>query len=191
MFNKRDQIEQDQDPSNAPASPPQPSQPAGRSSSQGPTATIGASVHIKGEVQGEENLVIEGHVDGVVNLKSHTLTIGNNGKVKAEIFAHVVQINGEVNGDVVASEQINISQSARVEGNLLAPRISLQDGARFRGSIDMDTESEKFRNTFNHPANINKASANNKPGKSDVDSKPASSTDVKQSASSKEISGAA
>lgn len=160
MFNKRDQIDAEKTESPSPASsrPAEPA-PAATPRSSGNTATIGASVHINGEVQGEENLIIEGQVNGVVKLKSHTLTIGQNGKVEAEIFAHSVLIDGVVLGDVLASERITIRKSARVQGNIIAPRIGLEDGAKFRGSIDMDTESERFRKAFNQPANIGSASA--------------------------------
>ena len=164
MFNKRDQAENE---TSQTAEHPKPaaSPAAAPARTSGNTATIGASIQINGEVHGEENLIIEGQINGTVNLKSHTLTIGNNGKVEAEVFAHSVIIDGVVLGDVLAAEQISIRQSARVQGNLIAPRISLEDGAKFRGSIDMDTESERFRKTFAQPTKINPVS---KPAKTEA-----------------------
>lgn len=182
MFNKRDQIDTGKPESPSPANTrPAESAPAATQRNSGNTATIGASVHINGEVQGEENLIIEGQVSGVVKLKSHTLTIGQNGKVEAEVFAHSVLIDGVVLGDVLASERISIRKSARVQGNIIAPRISLEDGAKFRGSIDMDTESERFRKAFNQPANIQSGNAgHSKAEKNAPDTnKPSSGSEIK------------
>lgn len=181
MFNKRDQIDTDKpERPNPPATQTTETAPAVAPRGSTSTATIGASVHIKGEVHGEENLIIEGQVSGVVKLKSHTLTIGQSGKVEAEIFAHSVQIDGVVLGDVLASERIIIRKSASIQGNIIAPRISLEDGAKFRGSIDMDTESERFRKAFSQPASISSASKSTKPEKPAIDAdKPQSGNEIK------------
>lgn len=187
MFNKREE-----DARNEARTATASSSPAARNAAgSGATATIGASVHIKGEVQGEENLIIEGHVNGVIKLKSHTLTIGKNGQVEAEIYAHNVRIEGQVTGDVLASEQISITQTAQVQGNVLAPRISLEDGAKFRGSIDMDTESERFRKTFNKPASIAAASASAKQSKQPAPDNPQKDLNVDLKTSPDKVGGAA
>jgi len=81
-------------------------------------------------------------------LKNNTLTVGTQGTLDAEVFAHTILVEGTVNGDLYASENISIRKSARIRGNILAPRISLEDGAKFRGSIDMDADSEAFRKAF-------------------------------------------
>lgn len=112
------------------------------------TATIGPSIRINGDLAGEEDLIVEGRLTGTVELKSHTLTIGPQGHVEARVYAHTILVEGTVNGDLYASERISIRQSARIEGNIYAPRISLEDGARFRGSIDMDSDNESFRKAF-------------------------------------------
>jgi len=114
----------------------------------GPTATIGPSIAIEGTLKGDEDLIVEGKIKGTVELKKNTLTIGSQGSLEAEVFAHTILVDGTVNGDLYAAERISIRKSARISGNILAPRISLDDGARFRGSIDMDAESEAFRKAF-------------------------------------------
>ena len=116
-----------------PASPARPKPAISRS-----TAMIGPSIEIKGSVTGDEDLVIEGTVEGTVELGSHQVTVGPSGKVNADIHAKVVNIDGEVSGDLNGGEKVIISKSGRVRGNIVAPRVLLEDGAIFKGSIDMD-----------------------------------------------------
>jgi cytoskeletal protein CcmA (bactofilin family) len=101
-------------------------------------ATIGPSILIQGDLSGEEDLVIEGRVEGKVDLKQNNLTVGTNGRVKADIYGRVVTVEGEVDGNVFASEQAVLRQSGAVRGNITAPRVTLEDGSRFKGSIDME-----------------------------------------------------
>jgi cytoskeletal protein CcmA (bactofilin family) len=105
---------------------------------RGDRATIGPSIFIKGDLAGEEDLVIEGRVEGKVDLKQHNVTIGKNGRVKADVFGRVVTVEGEVDGNVFAQEQAVLRQSGAVRGNITAPRVTLEDGSRFKGSIDME-----------------------------------------------------
>jgi cytoskeletal protein CcmA (bactofilin family) len=105
----------------------------------GERATIGPSIFIKGDLAGEEDLVIEGRVEGKVDLKQHNVTIGKNGRVKADVFGRVVTVEGEVDGNVYAQEQAVLRQSGAVRGNITSPRVTLEDGSRFKGSIDMDS----------------------------------------------------
>jgi cytoskeletal protein CcmA (bactofilin family) len=100
-------------------------------------AAIGPSITIRGEVSGDEDLLIQGRVDGSVDLKQHTVTVGREGQVKAGISARVVTVEGKVQGDLVAEEQVILRSSARVEGDITAPRVILEDGANFRGGVDM------------------------------------------------------
>ena len=99
---------------------------------------IGKSIQIKGTVTGAENLVIEGTVEGSVNLPDNDLTIGEGGQLTADLAAKNVKVEGQVTGDITGSEKVVISQSGRVRGNIVAPRVTLEDGAKFKGSIDMD-----------------------------------------------------
>jgi cytoskeletal protein CcmA (bactofilin family) len=104
---------------------------------------IGKSVIIKGDLSGSEDLTIEGHVEGKIELRQNVLTIGPNGKIKASIFAKAVVVQGEVIGDITASERVDIRDAGSVDGDLSAPRIAIADGAHFRGSIDMQRQSGK------------------------------------------------
>lgn len=99
---------------------------------------IGQSIVIKGEVSGEEDLLIQGRVEGNINLNGNQVTVGDSGEVYANIQAKVIQINGKVTGDITANEKVIISKSGNVHGNIIAPRVTLEDGAMFKGSIDMD-----------------------------------------------------
>jgi len=98
---------------------------------------IGKSVVIKGELNGSEDLTIEGQVEGKIELKDHALTIGPNGKIKAQIFAKSVIVLGEVNGNVNASEKVDIRDGGSVDGDIISPRVAIAEGAHFRGSVDM------------------------------------------------------
>ena len=98
---------------------------------------IGKSVIIKGELNGSEDLTIEGQVEGKIELRQNVLTIGPNGKIKAQVFAKAVVILGEVTGNVTASEKVDIRDNGSVDGDITAPRVAIAEGAHFRGSIDM------------------------------------------------------
>ena len=98
---------------------------------------IGKSVVIKGELNGSEDLTIEGQVEGKIELKDHVLTIGPNGKIKAQVFAKAVIVLGEVNGNVTASEKVDIRDGGSVDGDIISPRVAIAEGAHFRGSVDM------------------------------------------------------
>lgn len=99
---------------------------------------IGPSIVIKGEVTGEEDLLVQGRVEGKINLHGNQVSIGESGEVYADINAKVIQINGKVTGDIIGKEKVIISKSGNVHGNIVAPRVTLEDGAMFKGSIDMD-----------------------------------------------------
>ena len=99
---------------------------------------IGPGIKIKGEISGDEDLFVQGKVEGTINLGSNEVTVGESGVVAADIHARVIKIDGEVAGDVRGEETVVISQSGNVSGNIVAPRVTLQDGAIFRGCIDMD-----------------------------------------------------
>jgi len=101
---------------------------------------IGKSVVIKGELSGSEDLTIEGQVEGKIELRQNVLTIGTNGRIKAAIFAKIIVVQGEVHGDITASERVDIRDSGSVDGDVSAPRVSIADGAHFRGSIDMQRQ---------------------------------------------------
>jgi cytoskeletal protein CcmA (bactofilin family) len=107
------------------------------------TVNIGKSVIIKGELNGSEDLTIEGQVEGKIELRQNVLTIGPNGKIKAQVFAKSVVILGEVTGNVTATEKVDIRDNGSVDGDIAAPRVAIAEGAHFRGSIDMQRAGGK------------------------------------------------
>jgi cytoskeletal protein CcmA (bactofilin family) len=114
-----------------------------RPPASGERAAIGRSITIKGEVTGDEDLLIQGRVDGSVDLKQHAVTVGPEGEVKADIRGRIVTVEGKVEGNVSADEQIILRSAARVVGDIAAPRIVLEDGAQFRGGVDMGDTAQK------------------------------------------------
>ena len=102
---------------------------------------IGKSVVIKGELNGSEDLTIEGHVEGTIQLKEHVLTIGPNGRIKAQVYAKSVIVLGEVTGNVTASEKVDIRDNGSVDGDIVSPRVAIAEGAHFRGSVDMQRKA--------------------------------------------------
>jgi cytoskeletal protein CcmA (bactofilin family) len=121
----------------APAPRPAPAREEARSALGRDTVNIGKSVVIKGELNGSEDLTIEGQVEGKIELRQHALTIGPNGRIKAQIFAKSVIVLGEVHGNVTATEKVDIRDNGSVDGDIAAPRVAIAEGAHFRGSIDM------------------------------------------------------
>lgn len=119
-------------------------------------AMIGKTISIKGDITGEESLVIEGKVDGTISLKNNDLTVGQSGVVNANITASVVRIDGEVKGDIVGIEKVVISKTGKVRGNIVGPRVTLEDGAKFKGSIDMDPGSNEAGSSVNRSTSIPK-----------------------------------
>ena len=105
-------------------------------------ATIGPSIAIKGDVTGEEDLIVEGRIEGKILLKANSVTIGRNGRVKANVYANSITVEGEVEGDLIGKDEVVIRQSGKVKGNVAAPRVVLDSGARFQGSIDMEQQQQ-------------------------------------------------
>jgi cytoskeletal protein CcmA (bactofilin family) len=110
-------------------------------------ARIDKATSIEGDVIGEESLVIDGKVVGTILLDNNDLTVGQSGQVTASIKAQVVRIEGEVTGDITGNEKVVITKTGRVLGNIVAPRVTLEDGARFKGRIDMDPGPEQQAGT--------------------------------------------
>ncbi len=104
-------------------------------------ATIGPSIAITGELTGEEDLIIEGRIEGKVNLAKQNVTVGKEGRVKADIVGKNIQVEGQVEGNLFGEEGVVIHQSGRVKGNIVAPRVSLENGSKFKGAIDMEPRS--------------------------------------------------
>ena len=99
---------------------------------------IGKSVIIKGELSGSEDLTIEGQVEGKIELNNNVLTIGTNAKIKAQVFAKIIIVLGEVTGNITASEKVDIRDNGSVDGDITSPKVAIAEGAHFRGAIDMN-----------------------------------------------------
>ena len=108
-------------------------------------ANIGKSIHVKGELSGNEDLMIDGRVEGKIVLAGHAVTIGQSGTVTAEIQAKAVVVNGQVKGNITAEDRVEVAATGSMQGDVRAPRVVLADGAKFKGSIDMDGTA--LRNT--------------------------------------------
>src|SRR5271165_3904659 len=100
-------------------------------------ATIGKSVVVKGELSGNEDLVIDGEVEGAITLRGQTLTVGPNGRVRANVEARNVVLYGRLDGDIHATDRVDLRKSASLAGNISTARISIEDGAFFKGGIDI------------------------------------------------------
>jgi cytoskeletal protein CcmA (bactofilin family) len=131
------------------SSRPESAKPATGSSQR---ATIGRSITIKGDVSGDEDLLIQGRVDGAVDLKLQSVTVGGEGRVKANITGRVVIVEGEVEGDLHANEQVILRSTARVLGDISAPRVVVEDGANFRGLVDMGDSPGPEKRSGDRPA---------------------------------------
>lgn len=106
-------------------------------------ATIGKSLTIKGEVTGSESLYIDGKVEGSINLSGHRITVGRNGQVNANINAREVVVLGKVRGNLNASDRVDIRSEGSLTGDVGAQRISIEDGAYFKGGIDIRKAGQK------------------------------------------------
>lgn len=102
------------------------------------SAFISGTISIKGELSGTEDVVVAGEFEGNINLPSQSLTITQSGKVRADVHANVVEIQGELIGDIEGVDKVLITPTGRMQGNIKSPRVILDDGAQFKGSIDME-----------------------------------------------------
>jgi cytoskeletal protein CcmA (bactofilin family) len=128
---------------NAPAYPGEaktmaPNDPTYPNTSSGNTARLGSSLHVKGEITGNEDLLIDGTVEGLVQLEDRKLTVGASAKVTADVIAREVVVYGNVKGNLRARDRIEIKKDGSVVGDLTTARISIEDGAYFKGSIEID-----------------------------------------------------
>jgi len=104
----------------------------------GKVAIIGPGININGDISGNESLIIEGKVQGKIHLPGHQVEVGKSGRVHADIVAKLIKVEGELKGDIDGKEKVIITKSGNVRGNITAPRVILEDGAIFKGSIDID-----------------------------------------------------
>jgi cytoskeletal protein CcmA (bactofilin family) len=126
---------QPEPPPAQPVASPKPAPPLSAEGRQ--EARIGKSLSIKGDISGNEDLYVDGEVHGKIDLKAHHVTIGPNGKVHADVTARGITILGHLQGNLRAEEKVSIRQTGTVEGELITAGISIEEGAVFRGSIDI------------------------------------------------------
>ena len=154
------------DASEASATQPRPQQTSGGRTPAprrgGGQATIGASITVKGDVSGDEDLMIQGRVEGKIKLSKHNVTIGPDGSVKADVHGRTVVVEGQVEGDLRGKDQIILRHTARVEGSISAPRVTLEDGAVFRGGIEMDGSAKDGKAVVGTPSKIDKKAGDEK-----------------------------
>lgn len=103
---------------------------------------IGPSIHISGHIRGNQDLIVHGHIEGTINLGEGVLIVTSEGQIDADVSARVINVEGRAEGKLQATEQINVRRSARVRGGIAAPRISLDFGCSFSGSIDTNSAHE-------------------------------------------------
>jgi len=118
-----------------PSRPPEPVRGEPAHSSE--VATIGKSVVVKGELSGSEDLIVDGEVEGSITLRGQSLTVGPNGRLRANIEARNVIVHGRVDGDIHATDRVDLRKSATLSGDISTARISIEDGAFFKGGIDI------------------------------------------------------
>lgn len=102
------------------------------------TASVGATVTIRGDISGKGDVIVSGTIEGTVDLAHNFVSVEESGRVQGSIVAKRIRISGEVVGDVEALEKITISASGKVQGTIVAPRVEVEDGAKFMGRVDMD-----------------------------------------------------
>src|ERR1700737_2812774 len=107
------------------------------------SARLGSSLHVKGEISGSEDLLIDGSVEGLIQLDERKLTVGATAKVTADIIAREVVVYGTVKGNLRAKDRIEIKKDGSVNGDLTTSRIMIEDGAYFKGSVEIDRTSDK------------------------------------------------
>ena len=131
-------------------------------------SVLGKSLVFKGELKANEDLLIQGRVEGSITHSASHLAIGANGDVSADVHAQRVIVQGKLEGDVQATDSVNIEASANVRGNIYAPRVAIKDGAKFRGTIDMDFGPDAAQEPTK-ASSSRRAKPKADPGASDVD----------------------
>jgi len=126
----------------APALPETPRYPSSGAPRTSESALIGPGLRVEGEVHGEEDLILDGGVKGALSLGAHQLLIGEAGRAEADVVARKVVVFGELVGNIEATESIELGHTARVKGNLKAPRLRIDEGALLNGRIEMGGHSQ-------------------------------------------------
>jgi len=110
--------------------------------------SIGRHTEVQGDIFSDENLTIDGKVEGTVTCRQNTVTLGQEGSLDGNVYAHTLHVSGRVEGNLVALEKVTIHAGANVSGTIITPSLIIEDGSKFRGSIDMDPANEIFERIF-------------------------------------------
>lgn len=132
---------------------------APRATPSGSTSIIGTSIVLHGDITGDEDLVVKGNVQGTLNLPNNNIQIGPEGEVKADLKAQKISVAGKVEGNLVGSERVVIEKSGQVVGNIVAPRVALEDGCKFKGSVEMNMDSSSKPNVKDLSSNTGQSQA--------------------------------
>lgn len=138
MWKKNEETPQPVAPTPAPVPRPQAPQKA---------SVIGPSIRIKGDLTGKEDLVIQGQLEGEVRLQANNITVGKEGRIRADIYGRTVHVEGEVKGHLFGEQEVVIRASGKVQGDIVSPRVVLENGSNFKGSIDMEPAAAKAPET--------------------------------------------
>lgn len=111
-------------------------------------SVIGSNTQVEGDINSDEDLTVEGRVSGIITCKQHTVTLGANGYIKGDVYAHTLHLSGEVKGNLVVLHRATIHKGAQVSGTIVAPCLVLEDGSIFHGSIDMNPDNEMLKSAF-------------------------------------------
>ena len=141
MFNKRNEpVESSgsadirREPSGLRTDPPA----APAATRKGANSVVGPSILIQGDMTGDEDLIVQGRLEGSITLKKNLVTVGKDGRVNATVSAQIIRVEGSVEGELRGREQVIVTRTGSVSGNIVAPRVTLEDGCRFKGAIDME-----------------------------------------------------
>ncbi|MFQ3786187.1 bactofilin family protein [Halomonas sp. A29] len=128
--------------------PPRQEMPATRPS----VSVIGSHTRVQGNIDAEEDLAVEGYVQGTITCKQNSVTLGHGSCIVGDVYAHTLHVSGEVEGNLVASHRATIHKGAIVRGTIVTPCLMLEDGSTFHGNIDMDPENALLKEAFGEPA---------------------------------------
>ena len=136
-----------------------PARPPAEPRAATPQAVLGTTLVIKGELSGDEDVVIAGEFEGNIDLPNHSLKVVSSGQVRADVRANMVEIQGEVQGDVDGVDKVVITKTGRMQGNITSPRVILDDGAIFKGRIDMEPAAPQQSKPASRPTPVAAAAA--------------------------------
>lgn len=142
MWKKNDPTPPASPPAPAPTTAPSEPRPP-RAAAGGERSVLGSSITVRGEISGDEDLLILGQVEGDITFRKHRVTVGKGGRARADVRGKSVHVEGEVIGNLFGEDEVIIHQSGVVEGNITAPRVSLENGSQFKGSIDMGPSGQE------------------------------------------------